>query len=129
VNLPNPSGSELEPAPVSPCKDSAEFNLLSGTIKAVWNAGKSTFPLVPRDARPIRLPDAANYWKLSKNIYRYNHKNGLDKSVPSGVHTINESEYTENGVLEVLGLERHTRYIGRRAIGDDQVLHGPHPQR
>ena len=38
VDLSNPLGGELEPAPVSPYKDSVAFNLLSGTIKAVYNA-------------------------------------------------------------------------------------------
>ena len=38
LNLSNPLRTEFEPAPVSPYKDSAAFSLLSGTIKAVYNA-------------------------------------------------------------------------------------------
>ena len=38
VNLSNPLGPGLEPAPVSPYRDSVAFSLLSGTIKAVYGA-------------------------------------------------------------------------------------------
>ena len=127
VNLSNSLEFELDPAPVSPYRDSVAFSLLSGTIKAVYsahrglvdpgggaikvyptyssgNTGKPTSPWVPRGIRgPIHSLDTANYWKLSKNIYRYNHKNGLDESIPSNVHTINESEYIQIRVLEVWG--------------------------
>ena len=37
VTLSNPWGTQLEPAPISPYKDSAAFDLLSGTIKSVYN--------------------------------------------------------------------------------------------
>ena len=36
--LSNPWGTELEPAPVSPYKNSVAYNILSGTIKNVYNA-------------------------------------------------------------------------------------------
>jgi len=38
LNISNPLGGEFEPAPVSPYKDSVAFSILSGTIKAVYNA-------------------------------------------------------------------------------------------
>ena len=38
VVLSNPWGTQLEPAPTSPYKDSVTFDVLSGTIKTVYNA-------------------------------------------------------------------------------------------
>ena len=37
VVLSNPWGTELEPAPISPYKGSAAFDILSSTIKSVYN--------------------------------------------------------------------------------------------
>jgi len=37
VALSNPRGTQLEPAPTSPYKDSVAFDILSGTIKSVYN--------------------------------------------------------------------------------------------
>ena len=45
VNLSNPLGPGLEPAPVSPYRNSVAFSLLSGTIKAVYGAHRG-------DAKP-----------------------------------------------------------------------------
>lgn len=37
ATLSNPWGTQLEPAPISPYTGSAAFDLLSGTIKSVYN--------------------------------------------------------------------------------------------
>jgi Gly-Xaa carboxypeptidase len=38
--------------------------------------------------------DTRYYWKLSRSIFRYNHKNTIgSKGRLSGVHTVNEGEW------------------------------------
>jgi Gly-Xaa carboxypeptidase len=89
VTLSDPWGSQLEPAPISPYKGSAAFDILSGTIKSVYNAhrglnGDDNIKVYPayisgntgRTNSISRLLvdshtliDTIYYWKLSENIY------------------------------------------------------------
>jgi len=111
VALSNPWGTQLEPAPTSSYKDSVAFDILSGTIKSVYNAhrglgGNDNIKVYPSytsgntgrtDCRSklsanSRISiDTRYYWELSENIYRYNHWNGLEREGLGGIHTINES--------------------------------------
>ena len=111
VALSNPWGTQLEPAPTSPYKDSVAFDILSGTIKSVYNAhrglgGNDNIKVYPSymsgntgriDCRSELSADSRisidtrYYWKLSENIYRYNHWSGLGKTNLGGIHTVNES--------------------------------------
>ncbi|KAI0675538.1 carboxypeptidase S [Trametes maxima] len=97
-------GHPLEPAPISPI-DAPEYALLSGTIKATYNAHRK----LEGDNNIIVAPgimsgntDTRYYWALTPHIYRYNHHNsGNGTSLSNGVHTINE--YMEaDAFLEVI---------------------------
>ncbi|KAI0766929.1 carboxypeptidase S [Trametes elegans] len=87
-------GAALEPAPISPI-DAPEYALLSGTIKATYNAHRE----LDGDDNIIVAPgimsgntDTRYYWALTPHIYRYNHHNsGNGTALSDGVHTINES--------------------------------------
>ena len=112
--LSNPWGTELEPAPVSPYKDSIAYNVFSGTIKTVYNAhrgleGNDNIKVYPsymtgntgttnhyhRPPVSSRASiDTRFYWKLSENIYRYNHVNGMETNILGTIHTVNESTLT-----------------------------------
>ncbi|KAI0793902.1 carboxypeptidase S [Fomes fomentarius] len=86
-------GAALEPAPISPI-DAPEYALLSGTIKATYNAHRS----LKGDDTIIVSPgimsgntDTRYYWALTPHIYRYNHHNsGNGTALANGVHTVNE---------------------------------------
>ncbi|KAI0741917.1 carboxypeptidase S [Daedaleopsis nitida] len=86
-------GTALEPAPVSPI-DAPEYALLSGTIKATYNAHRS----LKGDDTIVVAPgimsgntDTRYYWALTPHIYRYNHHNsGNGTALSNGVHTVNE---------------------------------------
>jgi len=142
--------TRLEPAPISPYKDSVAFDILSGTIKSVYNAhrgleGKDNIEVYPaymsgntgRTERRFRLSadsrasiDTRHYWKLSENIYRYGHGNGLKmEGILGGVHTVNESMLISL-FLKLLWLTcSDCRSRRGRFLGDDRVLCGPHSQR
>ncbi|KAI0367059.1 carboxypeptidase S [Pilatotrama ljubarskyi] len=87
-------GAALEPAPISPI-DAPEYALLSGTIKATYNAHRE----LEGDDNIVVAPgimsgntDTRYYWALTPHIYRYNHHNsGNGTALSNGVHTINES--------------------------------------
>ena len=111
----------LDPAPVTPTgKDAAPYQLLSGTIKATYNAHRS---LSDEDESIIVAPgmmsgntgilscscllcaalltehcctDTRFYWKLSQHIFRYNHHNGGDTNSLGGIHTVNECQFSCN---------------------------------
>ena len=113
VALSNPWGTQLEPAPTSSYKDSVAFDILSGTIKSVYNIhrgleGNDNIKVYPNymsgnTGRPEHRPslsgadsrasiDTRHYWKLSEKIYRYNHWNDFERERPlGGIHTTNES--------------------------------------
>lgn len=111
VTLSNPWGTQLEPAPTSPYKGSIAFDILSGTIKSVYNnhrglEGDDNIKVYPAYMTgntgrvdgysslsvdsPVTI-DTRFYWQLSENIYRYNHGNGLVKKGLGRIHTVNES--------------------------------------
>ena len=94
LTLSNAFRNGLEPAPITPTgADAAPYQLLSGTIKATYNAHRSI-----NDANSIIVApsimsgntDTRFYWKLSPHIFRYNHHNSVGRSVVSGLHTVNE---------------------------------------
>ena len=93
-------------------KDSVAFDILSSTIKSVYNIHRGSgdndnIKVHPnymsentgKTDRRFRLPvdscssiDIRHYWKLSENIYRYKHWNYFEMEGPSGgIHTINKS--------------------------------------
>ncbi|KAF8892084.1 carboxypeptidase S [Infundibulicybe gibba] len=85
----------LEPAPVTPTgKDAAPYQLLSGTIKATYNAHRSLQggnTIVVSPGMPSGNTDTRYYWDLSRHIFRYNHGNsGNGTDTLAGFHTVNE---------------------------------------
>ena len=108
--LSNPWGSQLDPSPIPPYKDSTAFDILSETIKSVYKAhrgleGNHDIEVYPGymtgntgtadfNHRPPVISftsiNTRHYWKLSENIHRYNHLNGLKTNVSRTIHTINE---------------------------------------
>ncbi|KAH9039314.1 hypothetical protein EDB85DRAFT_2141253 [Lactarius pseudohatsudake] len=83
--------SGLEPAPVTPTdEDSAPWQLLSGTIKATYNAHRGLEGADNIFVSPGVMggnTDTRYYWKLTPHIVRYNHKSKMDNDAP---HTVNE---------------------------------------
>ncbi|KAF9646522.1 carboxypeptidase S, partial [Thelephora ganbajun] len=104
VALSNPWGTQLEPAPISPYKSSVAFDILSGTVKSVYNAhrgleGNDNIKVYP--SYMTGNTDTGYYWKLSENIYRYNHGNGLEKEGLGNIHTVNEN-ISVDSLLEMI---------------------------
>ncbi|KAJ7245152.1 carboxypeptidase S [Mycena haematopus] len=110
LTLKDAYGTSLEPAPVSPIagKGSEAYQLLSGTIKATYAAhrgldltgGKEGIAVAP--GMSTGNTDTRYYWKLSRSIFRYNHKNTIGvKDRLSGVHTVNEA-MSADALLEMV---------------------------
>lgn len=97
LNVDDAFHDPLEPAPVSPkAGDEAEgYKLLSGTIKSTYNVhrGVEGDNVVVAPGLSTGNTDTRYYWNLSRNIFRYNHKNGVNATELSGVHTVNESTF------------------------------------
>ncbi|KAH9066865.1 hypothetical protein EDB87DRAFT_1678703 [Lactarius vividus] len=91
--------SGLEPAPVTPTdEDSAPWRLLSGTIKATYNAHRGLEGADNIFVSPGVMSgntDTRYYWKLTSHIVRYNHKSKMDDNAP---HTVNEHIRAESFV-------------------------------
>ncbi|KAH9000506.1 carboxypeptidase S [Lactarius akahatsu] len=91
--------SGLEPAPVTPTdEDSAPWQLLSGTIKATYNAHRGLEGADNIFVSPGVMSgntDTRYYWKLTPHIVRYNHKSKMDNNAP---HTVNEHIRAESFV-------------------------------
>ncbi|KAJ3507479.1 hypothetical protein NLJ89_g6283 [Agrocybe chaxingu] len=87
----------LEPAPITPTgTDAAPYQLLSGTIKATYNAHRlldDPDAIIVAPGMMSGNTDTCSYWRLSKHIFRYNHHNA-DSAGPdepfSNIHTVNE---------------------------------------
>ncbi|KAI0289559.1 carboxypeptidase S [Russula brevipes] len=95
LTLSDPWDTALEPAPVTPTgEDSAPWQLLSGTIKATFNAHRGLDGADNIFVSPGIMSgnsDTAFYWKLTRHIIRYNHQRGGDGRAPiNGIHTVNE---------------------------------------
>ncbi|KAJ3931943.1 MAG: carboxypeptidase S [Lentinula lateritia] len=93
----------LEPAPVTPI-DSAPYQLLSGTIKATYNAHRALQGnnIAVGPGMPTGNTDTKYYWSLSDHIFRYKHHNGGSSNNPlSGAHTVNES-FSVDSLLETI---------------------------
>lgn len=83
-------GTALEPAPVTPTDDSAPWRLLSGTIKATYNAHRDLEGGDNIFVSPGIMSgntDTRYYWKLTQHIVRYSHQGGVDTST---IHSVNE---------------------------------------
>ncbi|KAF7356747.1 Gly-X carboxypeptidase [Mycena venus] len=109
LTLKDAYGTFLEPAPVSPIKGkgSEAYQLLSGTIKATYAAHRG-LDLDAKDGIAVAPgmstgnTDTRYYWKLSRSIFRYNHKNTIgSKDRLSGVHTVNEA-MSADALLEMI---------------------------
>ncbi|GAW01633.1 carboxypeptidase s [Lentinula edodes] len=93
----------LEPAPITPI-NSAQYQLLSGTIKATYNAHRALQGnnIVVGPGMPTGNTDTKYYWSLSEHIFRYKHHNGGSSNNPlSGAHTVNES-FSVDSLLETI---------------------------
>ncbi|CAK5282358.1 unnamed protein product [Mycena citricolor] len=101
-------GTALEPAPVTRFAGpgSEAYELLSGTIKAVFNAHRnlddpSAITVAP--AHSTGNTDTRHYWNLSRNIFRYNHRNSMGRDRLTGAHTVNEgSALLADGLFEMI---------------------------
>ncbi|KAI0642377.1 carboxypeptidase S [Trametes meyenii] len=93
-------GTALEPAPITPTGRGGPFQLLSGTIIGVLgSSGREGY-----DKKVFIAPgmstgntDTKHYWKLTKHIFRYGHRNAGDSY--NGAHTVNEALRAE-GFIE-----------------------------
>ncbi|KAJ7180527.1 hypothetical protein C8R46DRAFT_1210873 [Mycena filopes] len=108
LTLKDAYGTALEPAPVSPISgdESAPWALLSGTIKATYASHRALVGAEAESAIAGRARDVHRkhwyYWKLSRSIFRYNHKNTVgSKDRLSGVHTVNEA-MSVDALLEMI---------------------------
>ncbi|KAF9262223.1 carboxypeptidase S [Marasmius fiardii PR-910] len=85
----------LEPAPITSTSgdNTAPYQLLSGTIKATYNAHRNlegdNIAIGP--GLPTGNTDTRHYWKLSDHIFRYNHRNNEGGILSRGIHTVNEN--------------------------------------
>lgn len=89
----------LEPAPVTPTSgdDAVAYRVLSGTIKATFNAYRGdtesdTSEIVVAPSMMSGNTDTRFYWNLTRHIFRYSHQNGgkNDNPLSRGIHTVNE---------------------------------------
>jgi Gly-Xaa carboxypeptidase len=95
LTLTDAFSTALEPAPVTPFdEDSAPWQLLSGTIKATYNAHRglnSEDNIFVSPGIMTGNTDTRYYWNLTRHIVRYNHQDGGNgHSLPNGIHTVNE---------------------------------------
>jgi Gly-Xaa carboxypeptidase len=96
----------LEPAPVTPSgPDAAPYQLLSGTIKATYNAHRGMEPetdaIIVAPSMMSGNTDTRFYWDLSPHIFRYNHNGAQPGNPLGGVHTVNENANI-NSFLEII---------------------------
>ncbi|KIY65076.1 carboxypeptidase S [Cylindrobasidium torrendii FP15055 ss-10] len=107
VSLEDAFNNALEPAPRTPVSgpEALPYQILSGTIKSAYNAHRNftddSIVVVPGMA--TGNGDTRYYWKLSRHIFRYGHKNAFnaEKATKSGVHTVNEHIEVE-AFLEII---------------------------
>jgi len=100
-------GTALEPAPVTPTSgDSVPWQLLSGTIKATFNAhrgleGEDNIFVSP--GIMTGNTDTRYYWKLTRHIVRYNHQyGGKHVALPNNIHTVNEPDLRVDNFVEMI---------------------------
>ncbi|KAF9016901.1 carboxypeptidase S [Hymenopellis radicata] len=92
-------GNALKPAPRTPSsgEGAAPYELISGTIKATFNAhrgivGDNNIAVSP--GMMSGNTDTRYYWDLSSHIFRYNHHGMSADSaggLSGGIHTVNEN--------------------------------------
>ncbi|KAF9269527.1 carboxypeptidase S [Marasmius fiardii PR-910] len=104
-----------EPSPVAPTKgrNAAPFEVLSGSIKATYNAHRSftNDDVIVAPGMMNGNTDTRFYWDLTEHIFRYNHHNARD---PSNAHTVNESIHI-NTFLEMI------RFFGAIILNSDET--------
>ncbi|KAI0251422.1 carboxypeptidase S [Lactifluus subvellereus] len=103
LTLTDAYGTALEPAPMTPTnEDSAPWQLLSGTIKATYNAqrGLEGDNVVVSPGVLSGNTDTKFYWKLTPHIFRYGHLDVGTTISPAahGIHTVNEHIRARNFV-------------------------------
>ncbi|KAF8920578.1 hypothetical protein CPB85DRAFT_1372686 [Mucidula mucida] len=113
LTLSDAFGNALVPAPRTP------ISVLSGTIKATYNShraieGDDNIAVSP--GMSTGNTDTRYYWKLSRHIFRYNHKNsyGPTKRALSGVHTVNEN-------IEVEAFIEMIRFFSTLVLNADEI--------
>ncbi|KAF9786338.1 carboxypeptidase S [Thelephora terrestris] len=112
IVLSDPWGNQLDPAPISPYKGSAAFDILSGTIKSAYNihrglSGDDNIKVYP--SYMIGNTGKTKCFsilylmllKLSENTYRYGHGNGLGGRGIGNIHTVNETILVDS-LLEMI---------------------------
>lgn len=98
----------LDIAPLTPTtgNEAAPYKLLSGTIKATYNAHRSLEGdnIVVGPGMPTGNTDTKYYWNLTPHIFRYKHQNSGNgtNSLGKGAHTVNESISADSFVEMIL---------------------------
>ncbi|PBK76079.1 carboxypeptidase S [Armillaria solidipes] len=98
----------LDIAPLTPTtgNEAAPYKLLSGTIKATYNAYRSLEGdnIVVGPGMPTGNTDTKYYWNLTPHIFRYKHQNSGNgtNSLGGGAHTVNESISADSFVEMIL---------------------------
>ncbi|KAK0205146.1 hypothetical protein DFS33DRAFT_1427674 [Desarmillaria ectypa] len=98
----------LDIAPLTPTTGNvaAPYRLLSGTIKATYNAHRSLEGdnIVVGPGMPTGNTDTKYYWNLTPHIFRYKHQNSGNgtNSLGGGAHTVNESISSDSFVEMIL---------------------------
>ncbi|OAX43951.1 hypothetical protein K503DRAFT_795880, partial [Rhizopogon vinicolor AM-OR11-026] len=96
----------LEPAPVTPSgTDAAPFQLLSGTIKEMYNSHRNTSgsdAIIVSPGIMSGNTDTRFYWKLTDHIFWSGHQERPGEgSLHSGLHTVNEA-ISVNHFVEII---------------------------
>uniref|UniRef100_A0A0W0EU16 Putative carboxypeptidase S n=1 Tax=Moniliophthora roreri TaxID=221103 RepID=A0A0W0EU16_MONRR len=111
---------KLEPAPITPTKgtESKPYQVLSGTIKATYNAHRSLSGdnVAIGPGMPTGNTDTRYYWDLTDHVFRYNHHNSGNGTNPlAGFHTVNES-ISADSFLEMI------RFFGTLILNVDESI-------
>ncbi|EKM49935.1 uncharacterized protein PHACADRAFT_188329 [Phanerochaete carnosa HHB-10118-sp] len=89
VSLSDAFDTALEPAPVTPTRDSPAYALLAGTIVAALRGSHNVSDVVVQPTYALGNTDTQFYWNLSRNIFRYAHVPA--DAYYNSLHTINEA--------------------------------------
>ncbi|KAK7686392.1 hypothetical protein QCA50_010616 [Cerrena zonata] len=79
----------LQPAPITPL-DAAAYQLVSGTIKATYDAHRGGDEVIVSPGIMSGNTDTRYYWDLTPHIFRYNHHYTGNDSLFKDIHTVNE---------------------------------------
>ncbi|KAL4252052.1 peptidase M20A family protein [Abortiporus biennis] len=116
IKLSDAWGTALEPAPITPTVGSPAYQFLSGTIlstaKSSARSNHTDKLIIVAPGIPTGNTDTRYYWSLTRNIFRYRHRNKFDAY--NGAHTVNEALLAE-GFIEVL------RFFTRVILNADET--------